>query len=193
MTGRVWPVVGFTGHRGIPPAQRLWVLDHLTRVVRWLAAECGTHTVVSGLAIGGDTWWAQAGHDAGLRLWAMVPFQEQPARWTRAQRADWDRLRFVADRVDVVGELPAGWSTWPTRDRSRVVNGLLFARNDRILDVSSAVVGLWDPARSSGGTHDTLVRARRRGMPGIHLNPARPGVRMSLPPWSELRPEPVRT
>jgi uncharacterized phage-like protein YoqJ len=114
---------------------------------------------VSGLALGSDLWWAQAALDAGLELWAAVPFPQQADRWPAADRATWRRLLDQAAKIRTFGQEPS--------------TGLLHARNDGMLDVSAAVVAVWRPSVTTGGTASAVRKAQSRRMPVVHLDPDR--------------------
>jgi hypothetical protein len=159
-----------------------WTRTNLDQCAVWLREKAGTVTAVSGLARGFDLWWGAAAVRAGLDLWAMIPFEEQPDGWKDVDQAEWRRLRAAAARETVVGALAGA------ADRRRRAIDLYHARNDAMLEVADAVVTGWEPHRRSGGTHSALLKAARRGMPGIHLDPARPGVRFQLPTLAELQP-----
>ncbi len=180
-----WTTVFATAHRTVPRPGERWLRDNLHHCARWLRDNRGTQVGISGLARGGDLWWAQAVLAADLDLVAAVPFEEQAETWNRRDRSDWADLRAAATRVIVVGELPAGV---PDDERARAARQLLWARNHVMLDAADAAVGVWVPGRRSGGTHGCLTEAARRGMPGVHLDPAACGVRHRLPTLAELGP-----
>ncbi len=178
----IWKTATATGHREVSADDEPWVRAELGRCARWLH-EHGTCYAVSGMARGVDLWWADAAVTAGLHLCAAIPFEEQPARWSRAQRAEWQRLRRLAVREHVVGALPADVAP---RQRSAAVNRLLHARNDFMLGRAAAVVAVWERGRFDGGTHGALVKAARRRLPGIWLDPAARTVAFTLPGPAEL-------
>lgn len=179
-----WPTVSATGHRDLtgPDAER-WVRDKLIAGAVWLRDHCGTTTAISGMARGVDTWWALAALDAGLKLWAYIPFAEQTARWNRADRQCWEDLCARADPAKVLGRIPPDL---PAKARSAVVNRLLAERNLAMLSDSHAVLAVWEPSRLDGGTHGALVTAAKRGMPGIHLDPVGRRVVRRLPDLDQL-------
>ncbi len=177
-----WKTVSATGHREVPADAEPWVRAELVHCARWLH-EHGTRYAISGMARGVDLWWADAAVTAGLHLCAAIPFEEQPAHWPRAQQAEWRRLRRLAVRERVIGVLPA--DTAP-RQRSATVNRLLHARNDFMLDRAAGVVAVWERGRFDGGTHGALVKAARRHLPGIWLDPAARSVAFTLPGLPEL-------
>lgn len=138
---------------------------------------------MSGLALGFDMDWAEAVLDAGLTLWVAIPFEGQPARWPKAQQARWARLRKAAARERIVGTVP---DTIEPRQRSAAVNRLMFKRNTTMLDVTGAVVTVWEPGRLDGGTTGALLEANKRGMPGVHLDPVNQRVHFQLPTRADL-------
>jgi hypothetical protein len=161
-----------TAHRRLPKAAAEWLPEELLRVATRLRDEHGTVTGCSGLAIGGDTLWADAILAAGLTLWAHVPCEDQPhPKWTKAEQRKWAELRAIArtepHRETVYGD---GYSV-----------GLLHARNDGMLDAAKngAVIAVWDPASDPrSGTRSCVLKALKRGLPIIWINPAaEPGQR----------------
>ncbi len=169
-----WRTVGGTGHRTqhLTLEQRYWAESEAVRVARKVRDEHGCTTIVSGLAIGWDTWWALAALDVGLKLWAHVPYMSQPSRWSDAEREVWVHLWERADETTVYGPDPT--------TKAAAVR-LLHARNDGMLSVSDAMACLWLPSQRRGGTYSAVRKVAARGMPAIHLDPARRVVRLGLP------------
>jgi uncharacterized phage-like protein YoqJ len=178
----IWPTVCATGPRDVPAGAEPWVRAELARCAVWLR-EQGTRYAVSGMARGVDLWWADAAVTAGLELCAAIPFAEQTDPWSKADRAEWTRIRALATRAHIVGVLPADVAP---RQRSTAVNRLLHARNDFMLDRSAAVVAVWECGKLDGGTHGALVKAARRGLPGIWLDPAARSIVFELPGLADL-------
>ncbi len=174
-----WEIVFATGHRKIPAAGKRWTREKLIGCARWLATERGTRVGVSGMARTADLWWAEAVLLAGMDLWAFIPFEEQAARWSRSDRADWAALRRAATRERIIGTL--------NEDGTNSV-ALLHERNDAMLNVGNAAVGVWISDQFQGGTHSCLIKAARRGLPGVHIDPAAQGIRIRLPTMAELTP-----
>lgn len=178
MTAEVWPVVAATGHRPqhLTPTQQAWVRAKLRAATTWLRDQHGTKTAISGMALGVDTWWAHAALHAGITLHAYVPFPEQTERWPRPDRDVWAALLGFATHVEYAGEL--GTLTDDARRKEAV--RLLHRRNDMMLDDATAVIAVLDPARR-GGTYSAVLKAVRRGLPGVYLNPATMTVHNGLP------------
>jgi uncharacterized phage-like protein YoqJ len=163
MTGQpTWRTVAATGHRPqhlLGFSETDWVRAELARVAVKLRDEHGMTCGISGMAIGTDLWWAAAVVDAGLKLSAHIPFPQQPDRWRQADREEWVRLRYVADQHTLYG------TDYDVR--------LLRARNDGMLAEADAVVAVWKPSKTSGGTASAVRKAQAMGLPIVHLNPER--------------------
>jgi uncharacterized phage-like protein YoqJ len=165
----MWPTVMVTGHRPqhLMTVETDWVKAEVSRVVVKLRDEHGMTCGISGMAIGTDLWWAAAVVNAGVRLWAHIPFPGQPDRWRQADRAEWVRLRDLADEVTLYG------TAYDVR--------LLHARNDGMLAAADAVVAVWKPSKTSGGTASAVRKARAMGLLVVHLNPERRTVTLLDP------------
>lgn len=146
-----WTRVAVTGHRPryLDRQQSDFARAELRRLAVKLRAEHATQVAISGMALGSDTWWADAAVDAGLDLWAYVPFWSQPDGWALPQASHWGDLLDVATRHVVLGE------SYDVR--------LLHSRNDFMLRDCDLLIAVHDPARTGGGTASTLAKARAQG------------------------------
>ncbi len=181
-TGQTWGVVAGTGHRDVKEHTD-WSTAAVDRTVGRLRDHHGTTTIISGMARGFDLWLAASGLRHGLDVWAVIPLEAQADRWTKEDRAEWRRIREAATRVWIVGDIPAGT---PLKKRSVVVQGLMWKRNAAMVAAGNALVSLWDSTRLSGGTYGALILAAKRGMPGVHIDPARRGICLQLPGLDRL-------
>lgn len=154
-----WPTVMVTGHRPqhLAPDVRPWVRAELERLAGKLRDEHGMTTGISGMALGSDLWWADAVVKAEVRLWAHVPFPQQPDRWQPEDRDEWVRLCRVAWELNTYG----GFFDVKT----------LYARNDGMIKASDAAICVHDPAKTEGGTASAVRKVTARGLPIIHVNP----------------------
>jgi uncharacterized phage-like protein YoqJ len=170
----VWSVVCATGHRRIPPAVLPWVRTKLAAAATWLRDQRQTRVGISGMALGADMLWAEAVLDAGLGLHAHVPFPQQPNLWPDDQRVRWRRLLERAAEVVWYGDLDGV----PEAQRKATAVRLLHARNDGMLAASAAVVAVYDPRQTGGGTASAVRKAIRLRLPVVHLDPAARTVRV---------------
>jgi hypothetical protein len=161
-----YPTVSCTGHRDLTADQLAWLRPELDRVNLKLFAEHGTTDAATGMARNSDLEFGWSALFAGMRLRALIPYPQQPygRDWTDADRDSYRRLLARCDSRHTLGTQPAV--------------GLLFARNDGLLDFtaerSGVLVAVWD-GRPMGGTYDTVRKAAVRGLPVIHLDPVRMG------------------
>jgi hypothetical protein len=138
-------------------------------VLRKLAADHDTTTLISGMAVGADQLAARAAVDTGMRLWSYLPHPQQADRWPPSARERWTRLRAAAAR-DVV--LADGYD---------VAN--LHNRNRLMIRDSAAIVAIHDPPRTTGGTHQALHTADTMRRPLIESRSAQtPSFRAELAP-----------
>ncbi len=168
-----WPRVGFTGHRDLEPEDREWLSCELVRVLTKLRTENGSGVLVNGMAIGSDLMAAAAGLDAGLALWAYMPFPDQSARWSSADVLEQERLRVQAQRTVVLGDGPAA-----AGPRNRYLR-LLHDRNRLIVRDADVLLAVHDRRRTSGGSFVTIGHARAAGLAVVKVDPHRRDTRIS--------------
>lgn len=157
-----WKIVAGTGHRPqhLSPPQRAWLRARLPDAVDYLIAEHGMQIMVSGLALGFDQWWAEAGLDRGVTVWGFAPCPQQADRWTTTDRTRWEQLRA---RI-----LAAGGQVRFVSDHYHPA--VMDDRNEAMLDVADAVVAGYRTVKGSGGTHHAVRSAGRRHLPGVLLD-----------------------
>lgn len=147
--------VGAIGHRNLRGAD-----DHVRTTAHALfaqwRAEYATVEVYSALAIGSDTILAEVALELGLPLVVVVPFSGFDVEFAPEARARYAQLLARARRV-----VPL-----PPSERSRAAFRLA---GEWIVRETDILVAVWDgqPARSEGGTSDTVTYARQVGKPVI--------------------------
>lgn len=154
-----WPRAMVTGHRpgDFDDDTAEWVRQTLTSTLLRLTRKHGTTVAIGGLALGVDTWWAQAALAHGVELWGYVPFEDQAVKWPDAEQAMWRDLRSACTREIVLG------TEYDVR--------LLHARNYYMIRDSCVVVAVLDPSKTSGGTFNAVKKARAVGWPIIMIDP----------------------
>ncbi|WP_165947283.1 SLOG family protein [Micromonospora sp. 15K316] len=162
-----WEVAAATGHRPqhLTAEERRWIRAELKRIAVKLRDEHGTATGVSGMALGTDLWWADETDTAGMKLWAHVPFPQQPNPWRDEDKTEWRRLLDRAAKVTTYG------------DHYDVK--LLHARNDGMLAAGSVIVAVHKRSKTTGGTASAVRKAERLGLPIIRIDPERRTVTLS--------------
>lgn len=171
-----------TGHRPehIPRNNLAWTRHQINLCAFWLAEQDGIQICLSGMARGFDMWWAAACLRAGMKLWAAIPFEEQPARWSDEDQREWKQLRSRAEHEVVVGSLDG--LEGPRRERR--VRQLLAARNQLMAYRADFLACCWSPDRvEHSGTYQTIRMAnlRRELLPGVHINPVDRTITHHLP------------
>lgn len=160
----------FTGHRPkkFPfgyderAAGCLSVKAMLAAAIDIAVAEHGIAEFISGMALGVDTWAAEAvvearsGRHPGIRLVAAVPCQGQDSQWPASSRRRHEGLLLAADEVVVVTEAPYSPSAMAIRDRWMV-------------DRSRLLIAVFDG--TAGGTKHTYDYAVRRNLGILRILP----------------------
>ena len=157
----------FTGHRpgGLP-----WGDDEASPACLRLKAallagiqalaDRGVKRFISGMALGVDTYAAEAVIEARRRgrevsLVAAVPFRGQSARWSAAQRRRYDALLAQADAAIVLNK--------------RYVTGCLQQRNRYMVEQSGYVLAVLAAGRSA--SRDTAELAASLGRRVVVVEP----------------------
>ena len=153
-------ICAFTGHRpqrfpwgGNDEDPRCAALKALLRVKIREAVAMGCRTFLCGMALGGDTYFAEAvllerESSPELRLEAVLPCPEQARRWPKLDRDRHARLLAACDQVTVLEEAYS--------------QGCMLRRNRAMVDRADVLISVYDGG--GGGTGSTVDYARRRGL-----------------------------
>jgi uncharacterized phage-like protein YoqJ len=137
--------LGITGHRPdafapIPAG----AYAALTILKEEFETEPRPGLIISGLALGVDTWAAEAARRIHLPYVAAVPFEGQEKVWLEEDQNRYNQLKAAASRVVVVSE--GGW-------KSKRDNWKFQKRNEWIVDNCDYLLAfLWRP----GGTENCV-------------------------------------
>lgn len=147
-----------TGHRpfGVTDEQRNYYIDRLPKIARSLQKDFGMKRMISGMAIGVDTVWAECAIALGVPLSAYIPFPQQSDRWGYSDRQKWNKLREQADEEVMIGD--------------KFSIRLLHARNDAMIRASNLAVAAWAPSQTTGGTASAVGKIRRVNKPLILID-----------------------
>ena len=150
----------FTGHR---PQKLPWGSreeDPRCRALKRLldeavaqAAERGFRTFLCGMALGCDTYFAEAvlkrrDAEPSLRLEAVLPCPEQTDHWPEADRRRYEALLMRCDGLTVLEDAYS--------------DGCMLRRNRAMVDRAGLLITVYDG--SGGGTGSTIQYARSRGV-----------------------------
>lgn len=135
-----------TGHRPqhLTEGEQLFAREELLRLAHKLKADHGTELAISGMALGADTWWAEAAIEVGIPLAAYIPFETQPVKWSTRDKAQWNYLR---GRATVERVIAPEYSVQA-----------LHARNDAMIADSDLAIAVWKPSKTSGGTASAVKK-----------------------------------
>ncbi len=150
----------FTGHR----SQRLpWgsnetdprcqALKTLLSAAVAQASGMGCRTFLCGMALGCDTYFAEAvltykELEPSVELTAIIPCADQADRWSEKDRRRYEGLLARCDRVQILE---------PSYSR-----GCMARRNRAMVDQSQVLISVFDGA--PGGTAGTVQYAREKGL-----------------------------
>ncbi|GHF77155.1 hypothetical protein GCM10018790_64080 [Kitasatospora xanthocidica] len=144
--------IGITGHRGLTG-----VVEQQVRQL--LAAAARTYdgpdlTVVSMLADGPDSWFAQLVLEQGGSLEVVVPAEEYRDGLPPDHHPLYDRLFDRAAEVHCTGMIASDTAAH-------------MAGSEAVVGLADVVLAVWDglPARGHGGTADVVSYTRRCGVP----------------------------
>ena len=149
----------FTGHRpeklSLPESE---VKAELEKEIR-LAIADGINVFITGMAPGVDIWAAEIvlelrkKEELSLKLIAASPHPGFENRWS----IEWQkRYAAVMAKADFIKEVCSHYS-----------RGCYQIRNEWMVDHSARVIAVWNGSPS--GTKNTIVYAKRKGVPVINI------------------------
>lgn len=106
--------------------------------------------IITGMALGWDQAWADAGLNLGIPVHAAVPFAGQESRWPLESQANFKRILALCASVTVVCQGAYSASK-------------MQIRNQWMVDKADRVCALWDG--TSGGTANCVSYAESVGKP----------------------------
>ena len=165
--------ISLTGHRPNKLAGYDLSKPYYTRLRNRLIAiierSLAKYSVVechSGMALGADTVWAQAivhcqakyGRDRVVFV-AEIPDYNQPSRWLKENKDEWNRLMAFADRVN----------TYQKND-GRSYAYVLNQRNIGMIDACDILIAIYDGV-STGGTANGVRDGKKMGKWITYIDP----------------------
>lgn len=152
-------IVAGTGHRPkfLPckyNEKHPWLLDLKKRTHAELE-RLGAEWVISGMAIGFDTWLAQVALEMGLKVNAYVPFRGQHLQWPSSSRREYERILEAASSILYL--------------REEYTSDAFHVRDRAMVDDADKILALWDPQIQQGGTFYTVNYAKGKGKEVINL------------------------
>jgi uncharacterized phage-like protein YoqJ len=146
-------VVAVTAHRPqhLSLADGYWVQGEFDRIMTKLEPR----TAVSGMALGGDTWWATTALEHEVPLHAYIPFDGQEKRWSKDDQIYYKDLLRRAEKVIYVC--------------MSYHKGAFQMRNRAMVDASGVIVAAWN-GKTHGGTWNCLQYAEKANKPIVMVD-----------------------
>ena len=150
-------IIAGTGHRpAFCPCKydesHEWFVSVRSTLVECLQAfKDETKYVISGVAIGWDTWLAEAALEVGVPVHAYAPFRDQGKKWPPSSQK---RYRNILDKADKVLYISEEYS-----------NEAFLKRDRAMVDAATQVYALLNPVVEKGGTFYTVNYAKRNKTP----------------------------
>lgn len=148
-------ILSATGHRPDKLGGYSYeVTNKLTELAEQYLDEVTPDKIISGMALGWDMAWANAGIRLGYPVIAAVPFEGQESMWRNESKRDYFKLLDQCSEIVYVNA--PGYAVWKMQ-----------SRNEWMVDNSDMVVALWDG--SKGGTANCIRYANKVNKPIVNL------------------------
>lgn len=128
-----------------------WLLELREKISLQLSTENNIKAIISGMAIGWDTWLAQEALKLKIPVWAYVPFKSQGSQWPTSSKKEYERILSLSEKVLYISE--------------EYSNEAFLKRDRAMVDNSDHVYSLLNPESTSGGTFYTVQYAKGKNKP----------------------------
>jgi len=149
-------IIAGTGHRPcycpcLYDAKHPWLIEKKKQLRDSLVAY-GPSLVITGMAIGWDTWLAQEALFLDIPIACYIPFPGQQNKWPEESRKEYDH---IVSRAKIVKNISDSYS-----------KNAFFKRDEAMIDDCTQVFALWNSEEvKSGGTYHTVQYALSKGKP----------------------------
>lgn len=116
--------------------------------------ELGPTDIMSGMALGWDMAWAEAGFTLNIPVTAAVPFKGQESQWPEQSRLKYKNA--ISRCANVVYVCNEGYAAWKMQKR-----------NEYMVNQCGMLIALWDG--SSGGTANCVAYASKVKRPVLNI------------------------
>ena len=146
-------IVAGTGHRPkycpcLYDPNHEWLLKLKNNIKKELIDNKVT-CVISGMALGWDTWLAQVALEMNIPVWAYIPFKGQEKKWPEISKKEYERIVKNAKYVKYFADAYIGKDLFLRRDKGMV-------------DDADMIFSLLNPEVNSGGTFYTVGYAKEK-------------------------------
>ena len=130
-------------------------LDNLKQDLKQELIKDQAETVITGMAIGWDTWLAQVALELKIPVHAYVPFRGQGSKWPTSSKNEYDRIIELSEKVVYISDSYS--------------NEAFLKRDRAMVDDAEMVYALLNPESTSGGTFYTVKYTEMQGMQVKHF------------------------
>jgi uncharacterized phage-like protein YoqJ len=134
------------------------VSKHIEKELQSILDEYKPDSIISGMALGADTIWAELAIKNNIELIAAIPFKGQESRWPQKSQDRFNKILNYSKCKHVVvsdGEYSAY---------------KMQIRNVYIVDNSDVMIAVWN-GKEHGGTYNCLQYVKTKGKKLIVVDP----------------------
>jgi len=135
-------------------AQR--IKEELKAQITHLLADHPDLELITGLAQGVDTWFAEIGLENDIPVHAYIPFSGQQSRWPKAAQDRYSSLLRRCSSAKTICDHPS--------------KKAFLERNDAMIHDCEMAIAVWDGSQNSG-TGYTVRRIQKSGKSVVVLHP----------------------
>jgi hypothetical protein len=149
--------IAITGHRSLHQKDK--VCEALRQILTYYQAQEAEIEVLSALAVGADTLFAQEARRLGLPLRVLLPFAQAEYEKDFIKSGNLTELHLLLNAATEVQTV----SATPTNEAER--DAAYLACGQRLVQEANVLVAVWDglPARGVGGTGAVVAYAQEQG------------------------------
>jgi uncharacterized phage-like protein YoqJ len=153
-------IISGTGHRpqklGGFSIVRNKIFNYVCKTAEEILIKENPTKIITGMALGWDTWLAQIAYKLRIPFIAAVPFVGQESIWPAESKSTYAKLLNLASEVVIVSE-----GLYSPEKMQR--------RNEWMVNHSDKVLAVWDG--TNGGTGNCVKYAASIGKEIIRINP----------------------
>lgn len=157
-------IIACTGHRPnkiggyqLPNPTYIHICQQLEKALKELQPE----KIISGMALGVDSWFAYIAHKLGILFIAAVPFEGQEKAWPDKSQQTYHALLKLASEVVIVS--PGGYSAQKMQ-----------IRNEWMINHCDTLIGVFKQTETNGGTYNCLQYAKSVNKDIYYIDPTLP-------------------
>ena len=122
-----------------------WKLQKIQQIKDFLISY-EVSLVISGMAIGYDTWLAHTSISLNISTTAYVPFKGQENMWNDVYKQQYHKVLSRCNSIKYICD--DGYAAWKMQ-----------RRNEEMIKDADCVLALWNPDKKYGGTWNAVAHA----------------------------------